>query len=138
MSKDPFTLGGGRNGPAAQVPMLGQGKRPAAPPYRPDMSDEEFVAVGDIVVCTLAPSRETKVVGGVELAMPDQPSPFHLVLAVGPKVAEKCGVNLEPGDIICQEGSRFVDTLAGRVWFVRAEAVLSVVLAKPAAEAPVA
>ena len=124
MGSRPFDLGGGRNGPA---PLLGQGRQKAAPPYRVDMSDEEFQAVGDIVVATLAPPRE-RTDSGIEL--PDAPSPFHVALAVGPKVAEKLGVELEVGDVFAMEGAAFADTLAGRVWFVRAEKVLAVVTRK--------
>lgn len=111
--------------------MLGGPKAVVAAPYRPDMSDEEFVAVGDVVVCTLAPSREKSTSGLVDL--PDHQSPFHIVLDVGPKVAEVCGLELEPGDVIAFEGAAFADTLAGRVWFPRAEKILSVVKKREAA-----
>ena len=123
MGSRPFDLGAGRNGPG-QGRLVGQGAVKAAAPYRVDMADEEFVAVGDVVVCTLAPSRE-RTAGGIEL--PDAPSPFHLVLDVGPKVQEVAGLILEAGDTIAMEGAAFADTLAGRVWFVRAEKVLAVV-----------
>ena len=129
MGSRPFDLGAGRNGPG-QGRLVGQGAVKAAAPYRVDMADEEFVAVGDVVVCTLAPSRE-RTAGGIEL--PDAPSPFHLVLDVGPKVQEVAGLILEAGDTIAMEGAAFTDTLAGRVWFVRAEKVLAVVKRKVAA-----
>ena len=129
MGSRPFDLGAGRNGPG-QGRLVGQGAVKAAAPYRVDMADEEFVAVGDVVVCTLAPSRE-RTAGGIEL--PDAPSPFHLVLDVGPKVQEVAGLILEAGDTIAMEGAAFADTLAGRVWFVRAEKVLAVVKRKAVA-----
>ena len=129
MGSRPFDLGAGRNGPG-QGRLVGQGAVKAAAPYRVDMADEEFVAVGDVVVCTLAPSRE-RTAGGIEL--PDAPSPFHLVLDVGPKVQEVAGLILEAGDTIAREGASFADTLAGRVWFVRAEKVLAVVKRKAVA-----
>lgn len=125
----PFDLGSGRNGPAASgIPIQGGGRRKPAPPYRMDLSDEDFQAVGDVVVCTLAPSRERK--GSIEL--PDAPSPFHVALAVGPKVAEVLGVELEVGDVFAMEGAAFADTLAGRVWFCRANKILSVVTPREA------
>lgn len=127
MEGRPFDLGKGRQGPTVAgggVPMLGQGRTAAAPPYRIDLSDEEFTAVGDIVVATLAPPREASR-GGVVL--PEKASPFHVAIAVGPKVTEICGVEIEPGDVFAMEGAAFADTLAGRVWFVRADKILSVV-----------
>lgn len=123
-------FGTGRQGPAVNggVPVLGQQKQRAAAPYRPDVATEDFAAVGDIVVAVLAPPRERSK-GGIELV--DSDSPFHVAISVGPKVAaELGGIEIEPGDVFCMSGSAFADTLAGRVWFVRAKDILSVVTPK--------
>ena len=130
MSSQPFDLGRGRSGPAANAPpMLGQRRLDKVAPYRIDMSDEHFEAVNDVVVCTLAPAKTSA--GGIEL--PYETSPFHVALAVGPKVSNVLGVELEIGDVISIEGAPFADTLAGRVWFVRADKILSVITPKPPA-----
>lgn len=128
MEGRPFDLGKGRQGPAVNgVPMLGQGRVKPVAPYRIDMSDEDFRAIGDIVVATLAPPRDASK-GGVLL--PETASPFHVALAVGPLVSEKTGVEIEVGDVLVMEGATSADTLAGRVWFVRAAKILAVVTRK--------
>jgi hypothetical protein len=102
-------------------------------PYRIDQSEEDFHAVNDVIVCTLAPPRNVSK-GGIE--MPFEGSPFHIVIDVGPKVEEVLGVTLEPGDTISFEGAAYADTMAGRVWFCRAQHVLSVITKKEATDHP--
>ena len=132
MSTGPFDMGNGRQGPGV---LLGQGHRsgprPAAP-YRPDVSDVDFVAVGDVVVLVLAPPRESVDRGDVQLAVPEQESHFHVVLSVGEKVSEKLGVELEPGDVVFMAGGHRIETIAGSVWFTRAEHILSVIAKRSA------
>jgi hypothetical protein len=135
MSNGPFDMGRGRNGPMSSgVPMLGgkHGPAPAAP-YRPDVADVDFHAVADVVVCVLAQSRQSVELGDVSLAVPEKESPFHMAVSVGAHVGEKLGVDLEPGDVLMIAGGQKIETLAGTVWFVRAEHVLSVVTKKAAA-----
>jgi hypothetical protein len=132
MSGGPFDLGSGRNG---QRPHLLGGAQhvQSAAPYRPDLSDVDYVAMGDLVVCVLAPSREEIDRGdGVRLSVPEvaREAHHHLVVSVGPLVAAKTGHDLDAGDVVVIEGGRKVSTLAGDVWFVRGEHVLSVVLRK--------
>ena len=136
MGSGPYTPGLGRNGPGASgVPMLGGPKAVVAAPYRPDMSDEEFVAVGDVVVCVLAAPRESVALKDVTLHTPETASPFHVAISVGPGVGAKLGLDLDPGDTLMIAGGQKCETLAGTVCFVRAEHVLSVIT-KKAADAP--
>ena len=130
----PYDMGRGRNGPAASgVPMLG-GKQgpPAAAPYRPDVADVDFHAVGDVVVCVLAAPRESVALKDVTLHTPETASPFHVAISVGPGVGAKLGLDLDPGDTLMIAGGQKCETLAGTVWFVRAEHVLSVITKKTA------
>jgi hypothetical protein len=131
----PFDLGGGRNGPGAGRIQVGP-QRPAAAPYRPDVADVDFQAVGDVIVCVLAPPRKSVELRDVSLKVPEKESPFHVVLSVGEKVGERLGVDLEPGDVVFVSGGNRIETLAGSVWFVRAEHVLSVVTRRAAALSP--
>lgn len=128
-----FDLGRGRNGPAASG-MPSQMRRDVAAPYRPDVADSEFVATGTLVVAVLAPPRHA--VGSILVPEMASASPFHSVVSVGPFVERECGVVLEPGDVIAIRGAPFVDTAAGRVWFVDAKDVLSVVVPKSAVVVP--
>ena len=124
----PFDMGRGRSGPGANGALGGgQPRVDKVAPYRIDQSEEDFAAVNDIIVCTLAPPKNMSK-GGIE--MPFEGSPFHIVIDVGPKVAEILGVELDPGDTIAFEGAAFADTMAGRVWFCRAQHVLSVITKK--------
>jgi hypothetical protein len=126
-----FDLGRGRNGPAASG-MPSQVRRDVAAPYRPDVADSDFVAAGDFVVVVLAPPRQA--VGSILVPEVASQSPFHVVVSVGPMVTAKTGLELEPGDVVAMAGAQFVDTAAGRVWFVKAENILSVVVPKATAE----
>ena len=131
----PFDMGRGRNGPMASVvPMLGgkQGPTPAAP-YRPDVADVDFHAVGDVVVCVLAAPRKSVDLKDVTLEVPETASPFHVAISVGPGVADRLNVEIDPGDTLMIAGGQKIETLAGTVWFVRAEHVLSVITKKAAA-----
>ena len=127
---DPFNLGSGRNGPAH---LLGQQKPNAlrtGKPYKPELAEEVFCPLGDVVVCTLAAMSEDMEVNGTKLARPEMESPYHVVLAVGPKAVDVTGHTIEIGDVILVEGGRRIETLAGSVWFARAGAIISVILPK--------
>lgn len=131
MSGGPYNMGPGRNGPGVLL-----GRRPSdvaqGKPYRPELAQEEHVALGDIVIVALAASREAIEVNGTTIAVPEAESPYHVVLAAGPKVADIVGAELDPGDVVVIEGGKKVETPAGSIWFLRAPFVLSVVLPKDA------
>ena len=127
---DAMEMLAGRSGRAAH--RIGDGvgaNRPGPQPYRPELAHEEFVALGDNIVCVEVNGEEASP-GGILIPTGSR-APYMMVQHVGPKAAEVVGHPLAAGDLVFAAGSHRVDTTAGTVHIVPAKDVKALILKKP-------